>query len=131
MACLQESINEGQKEQALPTTKPENQVLQHEIIIEGQTNVQIEEALTINKDPNAELTKVSFRFPMSLYSNSDGISHIISSRFSLSFKILYCGFQLWSEQESSEIAENSELENITGKEETYSKLANVSFLFLL
>jgi hypothetical protein len=29
MACLQESINEGQKEQALPTMKPENQVLQH------------------------------------------------------------------------------------------------------
>ena len=72
---VQETINNGAKEQALPTSKPENLELEEEEIFrEGQTDMQIEEGLTKS--------------------------------------------------------ENNEIENKTGKEATYSKLTNVSFLVL-
>lgn len=71
---LQENINNGVKDQALPTRKPQNHNLEDEIIREGQTDMQIEEGLTKS--------------------------------------------------------ETNELQNKTGKEATYSKLTNVSFLAL-
>jgi hypothetical protein len=69
---VQETINDGAKEQALPTSKPENLELEEEEIFrEGQTDMQTEEGLTkseTNELENktgkeatySELTNVSF-----------------------------------------------------------------------
>ena len=58
-------MDEGVKEQEMPTTKPENHEQEHEIITKGQNNMQTEEGLTKDNETHPELTKVSFPFPMS------------------------------------------------------------------